>query len=194
MFVCLCLCPHQHDALLLGFIAHPPPSPACLLALFFSAPSLPAHTWHQINQHLVLNADGQQLPLISFEDFWLLRDKLVPMNNTVEEVTLQLLVKPQKLWWWQIQQQVRLGYGCMFGALAAVLVPEGCLQHSFKEATSCDTLHLGLAPSGARVPQGRVNGRSACPADNGPTAGHVRHHWWLFTSCASFSLNPCLNR
>jgi hypothetical protein len=45
--------------------------------------------------------------LISFDEFWLLRDKLVAMNNTVEEVTLQLSVKPQKLWWWQIQQQVR---------------------------------------------------------------------------------------
>jgi hypothetical protein len=66
----------------------------------------------QLNQHLVLNADGQQYPLISFDEFWLLRDKLVAMNNTVEEVTLQLLVKPQKLWWWQIQQQVRQ-WGCV---------------------------------------------------------------------------------
>lgn len=63
-----------------------------------------------INQHLVLNADGQQLPLISFEDFWLLRDKLVPMNSSVEEVTLQLSVKPQKLWWWQIQQQMEQSF------------------------------------------------------------------------------------
>jgi hypothetical protein len=31
------------------------------------------------------------------------------MNSSVEEVTLQLSVKPQKLWWWQIQQQVRQG-------------------------------------------------------------------------------------
>lgn len=61
----------------------------------------------QINQHLVLNADGQQFPLVSFEEFWLLRDKLVAMNNTVDNVKLHLTVKPQKLWWWQIQQQVR---------------------------------------------------------------------------------------
>lgn len=61
----------------------------------------------QVNQHLMLNADSQQFPLISFEEFWLLRDKLVAMNNTVDEVVLHLAVKPQKLWWWQIQQQVR---------------------------------------------------------------------------------------
>lgn len=63
-------------------------------------------TPQQIQPALLLNADAQQFPLIAFEEFWLLRDKLVPMNDTVEEVVLQLSVKPQKLWWWQIQQQV----------------------------------------------------------------------------------------
>lgn len=63
----------------------------------------------QIQPSLLLNGDSQQFPLIYFEEFWMLRDKLISMNSTVEEVLLQLSVKPMKLWWMQIQQQVRLG-------------------------------------------------------------------------------------
>jgi len=61
----------------------------------------------QIQPSLLLNGDSQQFPLIYFEEFWMLRDKLISMNSTVEEVPLQLSVKPMKLWWMQIQQQVR---------------------------------------------------------------------------------------
>ena len=60
----------------------------------------------QIQPHLLLNEDGQQFPLIYFEEFWLLRDKLIPLNSSVDEVPLHLSVKPMKLWWMQIQQQV----------------------------------------------------------------------------------------
>lgn len=54
----------------------------------------------------MLNGDGQQYPIVYFDDFWLLRDKLMPMNETVEEVPLHMTIKSQKFWWMQIQQQV----------------------------------------------------------------------------------------
>lgn len=54
----------------------------------------------------IFNDDGNYYPLFTFDEFWLLRDKLVPLNETVEEVKLHLSVKPQNFWWLQLQQQV----------------------------------------------------------------------------------------
>lgn len=65
----------------------------------------------QVSPYLQLNEDGQQYPIFYFDEFWLLRDKLVPMNDTLEEVPLHLSVKTQKFWWMQIQQQVGAGQG-----------------------------------------------------------------------------------
>lgn len=60
----------------------------------------------QISPVLMLNAEGQQYPIVYFEDFWLLRDKLISLNETVTEVPLHMTIKSQKFWWMQIQQQV----------------------------------------------------------------------------------------
>lgn len=35
-----------------------------------------------------------------------MKDKLIPMNKTVEEVPLYITIKSQSFWWMQIQQQV----------------------------------------------------------------------------------------
>jgi hypothetical protein len=64
----------------------------------------------QISPNLMLNAEGQQYPIVYFEEFWLLRDKLIPMNDTVTEVPLHLTIKSQKLWWMQIQQQMEQSF------------------------------------------------------------------------------------
>jgi hypothetical protein len=84
--------------------------PTYLVACLPARPPAYLPACSQLSQHLLLNEDGQQFPLVSFEEFWLLRDKLVPMNDTVEGVTLQLAVKPQALWWWQIQQQMEQSF------------------------------------------------------------------------------------
>jgi hypothetical protein len=55
------------------------------------------------------NEDGDHYPLMHWNEFWLLRDKYIPMNASVEEVQLALHVAPQNFWWMQMQQQVGCG-------------------------------------------------------------------------------------
>jgi len=58
------------------------------------------------------------LPIIYFDEFWLLKDKLIAMNETVTEVPLHLVIKSASIWWMQLQQQV----GALAGVLAACCV------------------------------------------------------------------------
>lgn len=60
----------------------------------------------QVSPYLLLNADGQQYPIVYFDEFWLLRDKLLPVNESLDSAPLHITVKTQKFWWMQIQQQV----------------------------------------------------------------------------------------
>eukprot|EP00879_Flechtneria_rotunda_P011525 GHRR01012039.1.p1 GENE.GHRR01012039.1~~GHRR01012039.1.p1 ORF type:complete len:411 (+),score=98.64 GHRR01012039.1:68-1234(+) len=64
----------------------------------------------QVSPHLMLNEEGQQYPLIYFDEFWLLRDKLIPINDTLDEVPLHITVKTQQFWWMQIQQQMEQSF------------------------------------------------------------------------------------
>eukprot|EP00878_Enallax_costatus_P014291 GHUV01014949.1.p1 GENE.GHUV01014949.1~~GHUV01014949.1.p1 ORF type:complete len:567 (+),score=104.50 GHUV01014949.1:232-1932(+) len=64
----------------------------------------------QLSSVLTLNADGQYYPIVYFDEFWLLRDKLLPMNSTVEEVPLHVTIKTQSFWWMQIQQQMEQSF------------------------------------------------------------------------------------
>jgi hypothetical protein len=66
----------------------------------------------QVSPYLLLNAEGQQYPIFYFDEFWLLRDKLLPMNDTLDSVPLHITVKTQKFWWMQIQQQVQHRLTC----------------------------------------------------------------------------------
>eukprot|EP00775_Hariotina_reticulata_P011130 gene11130-11284_t len=59
-----------------------------------------------VASQLLLNPDGQQYPLVYFDDFWLLRDKLIPMNDTVEGVPLHVALDTYSFWWMQLQQQM----------------------------------------------------------------------------------------
>ncbi|KAJ6402728.1 hypothetical protein OIU84_014767 [Salix udensis] len=49
---------------------------------------------------------GNYFPTISFNEFWLLRDKLIALNETVEELTLNLEVGPISMTKWQIFMQI----------------------------------------------------------------------------------------
>lgn len=69
-----------------------------------------------------LNVDpitGNYYPTIFFNEFWLLRDKLIPLNDTVKELPLNLEVAPISMTKWQlflqIEQsfQVHRSYGSM---------------------------------------------------------------------------------
>ncbi|GBF90245.1 hypothetical protein Rsub_03378 [Raphidocelis subcapitata] len=54
-------------------------------------------------------ADGsgeRYLPIAYFDEFWLLRDRLLPVNDTVTELPLHLVLKTASIWWMQLQQQM----------------------------------------------------------------------------------------
>lgn len=69
-----------------------------------------------------LNVDplsGNYYPTVFFNEFWLLRDKLIPINDTITEVPLNLELSPISMMKWQmflqIEQsfQVHRSYGSM---------------------------------------------------------------------------------
>ncbi|OIW18237.1 hypothetical protein TanjilG_06321 [Lupinus angustifolius] len=56
-----------------------------------------------------LNVDpitGNYYPTVFFNEFWLLRDKLIPMNETVTELLLNLEVGPISMTKWQLFMQI----------------------------------------------------------------------------------------
>ncbi|KAL0890555.1 hypothetical protein Bca101_014538 [Brassica carinata] len=55
---------------------------------------------------LVEPSSGNYYPTIYFNEFWLLRDKMIPMNETVSEVPLELEISPISMMKWQLFQQV----------------------------------------------------------------------------------------
>jgi len=64
----------------------------------------------QLKDMFVVNEDGNHYPFIYFNDFWMLRDKMVQMNDTVMEVQLALHVNPMSFWWMQLQQQMEQSF------------------------------------------------------------------------------------
>lgn len=59
-----------------------------------------------VKSNMVFDEDGKYYPIIFFNDFWLLRDKLIPCNETLEEVTVHLHLTTVSGWWWQLQMQL----------------------------------------------------------------------------------------
>jgi hypothetical protein len=49
---------------------------------------------------------GNYFPTIFFNEFWLLRDKLIALNETVTELTLNLEVGPISMTKWQLFMQI----------------------------------------------------------------------------------------
>ncbi|GIL76805.1 hypothetical protein Vretimale_8728 [Volvox reticuliferus] len=65
----------------------------------------------QISEHLRMNSAGDYEPIVYFNDFWLLRDKLVPVNETLDNVTLHLELSYVTMTWWQLLQQMDQSFG-----------------------------------------------------------------------------------
>lgn len=55
---------------------------------------------------LVEPSTGNYYPTIYFNEFWLLRDKMIPINEKVSEVALNLEISPISMTKWQLFQQV----------------------------------------------------------------------------------------
>ena len=77
-------------------------------------------------------ATGDYYPTVFFNEFWLLRDKLIALNETVEELPLNLEVGPISMTKWQlflqIEQsfQVHRSYGSMLEGEADELKVHKC--------------------------------------------------------------------
>ena len=65
----------------------------------------------QFAGHLQYNEQGGYFPIIHFNEFWLLRDYMIPMNETVSNVTLHLELGPVSSWWWQMMLQMDKSFG-----------------------------------------------------------------------------------
>ncbi|KAG2454215.1 hypothetical protein HYH02_001249 [Chlamydomonas schloesseri] len=51
-------------------------------------------------------ATGRYSPLVFFNDFWLLKDKLVPVNETLDAVEVHMELSYVSLMWWQLLGQM----------------------------------------------------------------------------------------
>lgn len=77
---------------------------------------------------------GNYFPLVSFNEFWLLREKLIPINETVKELPLNLELGPISLMKWQLflqidqSFQIHRSYGSMLEGEADELKVFFCTQ------------------------------------------------------------------
>lgn len=90
----------------------------------------------QLFDHMMFSDEGDYYPLVHFDEFWLLRDKLVMINETVSNLTLHLELKPISFWWWQLQLQVGAPGPC--GAHACLLQA----MHPLLLCTVCGSMRL----------------------------------------------------
>ncbi|MEW5318935.1 MAG: hypothetical protein WDW38_010117 [Sanguina aurantia] len=69
----------------------------------------------QIRQSLQFDEYDHHYPIIYFNEFWLLRDKMLPMNKTVDSVDLFLDVGPVSMWWWQLLSSMEKSFSTQQG-------------------------------------------------------------------------------
>ena len=61
----------------------------------------------QMQPHMDIEWEtGEWYPSVYFNDFWLLRDHLVMMNETVAEAPLHLSLSPIGIWKWTLYLQM----------------------------------------------------------------------------------------
>eukprot|EP01119_Soliformovum_irregulare_P012361 TRINITY_DN3200_c0_g2_i1.p1 TRINITY_DN3200_c0_g2~~TRINITY_DN3200_c0_g2_i1.p1 ORF type:complete len:394 (+),score=131.66 TRINITY_DN3200_c0_g2_i1:296-1477(+) len=54
--------------------------------------------------------NGEYLPILYFDDFWLLKDAMMIVNDTVDTLTLTLSYSPLSLFRWQIMLQTEMSF------------------------------------------------------------------------------------
>jgi hypothetical protein len=125
----------------------------------------------QVKPHLDVDyGDMTYRPVVWFNEFWLLRDKLVPLNGSVAAVPLQLSVYPLALWKFTIYQQMeqsfnmqarrppaRRGSGVFGVGLEATGKTGGHLVRAAEQAVGCEL----------------VSAQAAAPCVTGEMAGEV---------------------
>ena len=58
-------------------------------------------------------------PTLFFNEFWLLRDHLIPLNETVGEVTLHFSLSGMSQWKWTIFTQMEQSFNMQVGRCTA---------------------------------------------------------------------------
>ena len=77
----------------------------------------------QIKPHISLDyEDMTYYPIVWFNEFWLLRDKLLPLNESVTEVPLQLSVHPLAMWKFTIYLQMEQSFSMQARTLLSRLI------------------------------------------------------------------------
>ncbi|KXZ49948.1 hypothetical protein GPECTOR_18g106 [Gonium pectorale] len=65
----------------------------------------------QIGDHLIPSIEGNYQPILYFNEFWLLREKLVQVNETLDRLTIHLELSYVSMMWWQLLQQMDQSFG-----------------------------------------------------------------------------------
>lgn len=64
-----------------------------------------------IEEHLRLDSSGNHYkPVLFFNDFWLMPDDMIPVNETVPSLTLSLAYSPISLMKWQMMIQMEQSF------------------------------------------------------------------------------------
>lgn len=66
--------------------------------------------WYLIADLNVEPNTGNYYPTIYFNEFWLLRDKLIPLNDSISELLLNLELGPISLTKWQLFLQIEQSF------------------------------------------------------------------------------------
>ena len=75
----------------------------------------------QIAPHMSLDPVRMEYtPTLFFNEFWLLRDHLIPLNETVEEVTLHFSLSGMSQWKWTIFTQMEQSFNMQVGRCTAL--------------------------------------------------------------------------
>lgn len=96
-------------------------------------------------------SSGNYYPTVFFNEFWLLRDKLIPVNETVTQLPLHLEVAPISMTKWQLflqidqSFQIHRSYGSMLEGEADELKVSMFL-YKFTSSPCLDVPNLVLLP------------------------------------------------
>lgn len=60
----------------------------------------------QIKDAIKLDENGNYLPVLYFNEFWLMKEHLVMINSTVKQLNLSITYDPISMWKWQMQSQM----------------------------------------------------------------------------------------
>uniref|UniRef100_A0A7S0YSI7 Cleft lip and palate associated transmembrane protein n=1 Tax=Polytomella parva TaxID=51329 RepID=A0A7S0YSI7_9CHLO len=64
----------------------------------------------QIFQAMEMDEGGNYRPIIYFNDFWLLKEHMIPVNETLESVTLNFDLGSIAVFWWQLQKSIESSF------------------------------------------------------------------------------------